>query len=46
LKSGIVKTYPQNLILDRNGKVVFEHTDGSSDIFKALDEKLQELKLN
>ena len=44
LKSGLVKTYPQNIILDKNCRVVFEQTDGSSDIFAALDEKIKELK--
>lgn len=44
LKSGIVKTYPQNLILNKNCEVVFEHTDGSKDIYKALDDKIQLLK--
>ena len=43
LKSGIVKTYPQNLILNKNCEVVFEQTDGSKDIYKALDDKIQML---
>lgn len=46
LKSGIIKTYPQNLVLDEDCKVVFEQTDGSKDIYTSLDEKIQELKSN
>ena len=43
LQSRLVKTYPQNLIVDRNGTIVYEHSDGSSDIFKTLDEKITDL---
>lgn len=43
LQTRLVKTYPQNLIIDHNFNIVFEVSDGSADIFSALDTKLQEL---
>ena len=44
LQSRLVKTYPQNIIIDQNSVVVFDQSDGSSDIFQELDAKIQELK--
>jgi len=43
LQTRLVKTYPQNVIIDHNFEVVYEVSDGSSDIYSALDSKLQEL---
>ena len=43
LQTRLVKTYPQNLIIDHNFNIVFEVSDGSADIYTALDTKLQEL---
>ena len=44
LQSRLVKTYPQNLIIDQNSVVVFDHSDGSSDIYEELDTIIQDLK--
>ncbi len=44
LQTRMVKTYPQNVILDENFKIVFEVSDGSNHLFGSLDSKIQELK--
>ncbi|MBO6515421.1 MAG: TlpA family protein disulfide reductase [Bacteroidia bacterium] len=44
IQTRLVKTYPQNLILDSSFKIIFEVSDGSQDIFTALDQKIQSLK--
>ena len=44
LKTRLVKTYPQNLIVDGDGVIQFEKSDGSKDIFSALDDKIKVLK--
>ncbi|MCB9261762.1 MAG: TlpA family protein disulfide reductase [Flavobacteriales bacterium] len=44
IQSRLVKTYPQNLILDDNFNIVFEVSDESENIFEAMDSKIQELK--
>lgn len=44
LQTRLVKTYPQNLILNQDMEIVFEVSDGSKDIFSSLDAKIQELK--
>lgn len=43
LQTRLVKTYPQNIIIDHNFDIVFEVSDGSDDIYTALDTKLQEV---
>lgn len=43
LQSRLVKTYPQNVIIDHNFDIVFEVSDGSEDIYTSLDNKLEEL---
>ncbi len=43
IQSRWVKTYPQNLIVDQGGKIVFEVSDASEDIYRALDQKIGEL---
>lgn len=40
VQSRLVKTYPQNLVVDRNGKVVFDVSDGRPDIYTLLDEAI------
>lgn len=44
LKTRLVKTYPQNLILDKNQKVVFDITEAKGDIFSMLDTEIIKLK--
>ncbi|MFT5724737.1 MAG: peroxiredoxin [Bacteroidia bacterium] len=44
LQTRLVKTYPQNLIIDENFDIVFEVSDGSADIFNAMDTKIQKLQ--
>jgi cytochrome c biogenesis protein CcmG/thiol:disulfide interchange protein DsbE len=44
LKTRLVKTYPQNLILDKNQKVVFDITEAKGDIFSILDAEIIKLK--
>lgn len=44
LKTRLVKTYPQNLILDKNLKVVFDITEAKGDIFSILDTEIIKLK--
>lgn len=36
LQTRMVKTYPQNLVVDKDGKIIFEVSDGVSDIFNEL----------
>ena len=43
LQTRLVKTYPQNVIIDHNFDIVFEVSDGSKDIYSSLDGKLQSL---
>lgn len=43
LKSGLVKRYPQNIILNDQGEVIFEQTEGSSDIYNQLNDILMGL---
>ena len=44
LKTRLVKTYPQNLILDKNQQVVFDITEAKGDIFTMLDAEIMKLK--
>jgi len=39
----VVKTFPQNLIINNKFEIVFEVSDGSFNIFRSLDEKITEL---
>ncbi len=43
IQTRLVKTYPQNLILDEDLTIIYEVSDGSNDIFTTLDTKIQEL---
>jgi thiol-disulfide isomerase/thioredoxin len=36
LQTQLVKTYPQNLVVDKDGKIIFEVSDGVSDIYQDL----------
>jgi thiol-disulfide isomerase/thioredoxin len=44
LQTRLVKTYPQNVIIDHDFNIVFEVSDGSADIFTALDNKITEIQ--
>ncbi len=46
LQTRVVKTFPQNLIINNKFEIVFEVSDGSFDIFRSLDEKITELIKN
>ncbi len=43
LQTRLVKTFPQNLIINNNFEIVYEVSDGSFNIFQSLDEKIAEL---
>ena len=43
LQTRVVKTFPQNLIINNKFEIVFEVSDGSFNIFRSLDEKITEL---
>lgn len=44
VKTRLVKTYPQNLILDDQFQIIFEATDTRMNVFETLDAQIQELK--
>jgi thiol-disulfide isomerase/thioredoxin len=44
IKTRMVKTYPQNIIIDEDFNVIFEVTEAESDIYALLDEEIQRLK--
>jgi thiol-disulfide isomerase/thioredoxin len=46
LQSRLVKTFPQNLIVDQNSIVVFDVSDGTMDLFQKMDSKIKGLKKN
>ena len=46
VQSKLVKTYPQNLVVDRNGTVLFDVSDGSTNIYRDLDNLIQSLLTN
>lgn len=41
LQTRLVKTYPQNLIINDKMEIVFEVSDGSNDIFESIDSQLE-----
>lgn len=43
IQSRLVKTYPQNLVVNQNGQVVFDVSDASTDIYAALDQVITDL---
>ena len=43
IQSRLVKTYPQNLVVGQNGEIVFDVSDGSEDIYRALDQQISDL---
>ena len=43
LQTRVVKTYPQNLILDGDFQIVYEVSDGVPNIFQAIDNRLVDL---
>ncbi|MFY0643245.1 MAG: TlpA family protein disulfide reductase [Bacteroidia bacterium] len=44
IKTRFVKTYPQNIVVNRKGEIVFEITEGNTDIYKDLDRELSKLQ--
>ncbi|MBR9861085.1 TlpA family protein disulfide reductase [bacterium] len=44
IQTRLVKTYPQNLIVNQESVVVFDVSDGTSDLFSKMDGIIQELK--
>ncbi len=44
IKTRMVKTYPQNIIIDEDFNVIFEVTEAEGNIYDILDREIQQLK--
>ena len=43
VKTRMVKTYPQNIVVNTKGEIVYERTEGDSDIYSELDNEIDQL---
>lgn len=41
LKSRLVKTYPQNIVVGKDGKVVYDASDAQKDLYKTMKSSIQ-----